>query len=366
MESPGEKLKAARNEKGLTIQQVSRDTNITSGYLEALEAENFAVFPGEPYIIGFLKNYSAYLDLDVQKMISLYKAFKIQEQPIPVEHLLKTPASFPKFIIPAVIILIVLAAGGWGIMNYLRNRPEAPETSNMDERIPVEYIMEGNSMERRFYKNDSVLIQADNVSYKLELSNLGEAITIRTPGGAVILDLGQEASIDLNMDGIHELRIIAADFAKNNSDMGALLHFYLMDSVAVYDASTADQEFPYAMNTAVLNTTIIPIVQNAFPFTLQLNFQGYCMFRWEVLREPDRAGRNQNYFQRTDELNVQIQNYGIRIWVSNAQNVRAQVIGGGRSYPVEIGAAGEVVVADICWVRDENSQYRLMLIRLES
>jgi len=71
MESPGEKLKTARNEKGLSIDQVSHDTNITNRYIQALEDENYGVFPGEPYVIGFLKNYSAYLELDVQKILSL-------------------------------------------------------------------------------------------------------------------------------------------------------------------------------------------------------------------------------------------------------------------------------------------------------
>jgi hypothetical protein len=89
------------------------------------------------------------------------------------------------------------------------------------------------------------------------------------------------------------------------------------------------------------------------------------MFRWEILNERDRPGRNQNYFQRSDELNIQAQN-GIRIWASNAQSARFQVIGGGRSYPIEIGVAGEIVVVDIRWVRDDNNQYRLMLVRLET
>jgi hypothetical protein len=230
-------------------------------------------------------------------------------------------------------------------------------------------MMEGNSMEQRFYRNDSVLIPIDTETYKLELFNLGEAVTIRSPGGSVILDLSQEANIDLNNDGIPELRITVTDFEKNNADMGALLHFYLMDSVAVYDASVISaaetgQNVPLTMTTTV-STTIIPASVSAYPFTLQASFQGYCMFRWEVLNERDRAGRNQNYFQRAEALDIPAQN-GIRIWASNAQAVRCQVIGGGRTVPVELGAAGEVIVADIRWIRDENNQYRLMYIRLET
>jgi hypothetical protein len=89
------------------------------------------------------------------------------------------------------------------------------------------------------------------------------------------------------------------------------------------------------------------------------------MFRWEILMERDRRERNERYFQRSDELNIQAQN-GIRIWVSNAQAAKFQVIGGGRTVPVEIGSAGEVVVADIRWVRDDDNRYRLIVARLES
>jgi cytoskeletal protein RodZ len=365
MESLGEKLKATRNEKDLTLDQISRETNISIRYLEALEAENFAVFPGEPYLVGFIKNYGTYLELDVQKLISLYKALRIQEQPIPVEQLLKSPPKFPKFIIPTVLILAVLGGGGWFIRTIVLDKRNNPVKNSPSGHAPAEYIMEGNSMERRLYKNDSVLIPVYNETYKLELFNMGEAVTIRTPGGFEILDLSQEVNIDLNNDGIPELRITVADFAKNNSDMGALLHFYLVDA-AVYTGAEIEQNVTYTTNTvSAASTTIFPASVSAYPFTLQISFQGYCMFRWEILNERDRRGANQRYFQRSEVLDIQAQN-GIRIWASNAQAAKLQVIGAGRTVPIEIGSAGEVVVTDIRWVRDEENRYRLVLIRLET
>jgi hypothetical protein len=89
------------------------------------------------------------------------------------------------------------------------------------------------------------------------------------------------------------------------------------------------------------------------------------MFRWEILNERDRRGRNERYFQRSEELSVQAQN-GIRIWASNAQAAKFQVIGGGRTFPLELGSAGEVVVADIRWVRGDDNQFRLVFLRLET
>jgi len=364
MESPGEKLRTARTEKGLSIDQVSHDTNITNRFIEALENENYSVFPGEPYVIGFLKNYSSYLELDVQKILSLYKAFRIQEEPVPVEQLLKHHSKIPAIAAGVIIILGLLGAAGWGIYQFILYMKNRPAQITAPVRTPVEYTMETNSMERRLYINDSVLIQIDKEIYKLELSNLSEVVTIRTPEGSVVLDLSQDANIDLNNDGVSELRITVADFVKNNPDMGALMYFYLMDADAVYSASGDDQNIPLTSASAV-TATIIPASPSAYPFTLQSVFQGYCMFRWEILNERDRSGRNEKYFQRADELNIQAQN-GIRIWSSNARAARFQIIGGGRTFPLEIGASGEVVVGDIRWVRDDNNQYRLMFIRLET
>jgi|TergutMp193P3_1026864.scaffolds.fasta_scaffold16345_2 cytoskeletal protein RodZ len=373
MESLGEKLKSARLEKGLDFDQISRETNISLRYLEALETENFNVFPSEPYIIGFLRNYSAYLDLDIQKTISLYKALRIQEQPIPVEQLLKHQSILPRILLPLLVSLVILGIAGIAVYYIFFVRERKPVVNTPAVRVPVEYVMEANLMERRFYRNDALLVMIDSNVYRLELANLGEAVTIRTPESSVILDLSQEANVDLNNDGIPELRITVADFAKNNADMGVLLHFFLMDSVALYDdAMENSQNFTGTVSTlsSVIQTTILPppntgFLSSAFPFTLQVSFQGYCMFRWEIINESDRRGSNQNYFQRSDELNIQAQN-GIRIWMSNAQAARFQVIGGGRTVPVEIGVAGEVAVADIRWFRVEENRYSLMLVRLET
>jgi cytoskeletal protein RodZ len=369
VESLGNKLKTVRESKGFSCDYVSRETNIACRYLEALEAENFSVFPGEPYILGFLRNYGDYLGLDVNELLSLYRAIKIQEQPIPVEQLLKSPSSLPRVFITLAVILVVLGLAGGGAWLYLRRPLKAPV--EIAVRQAAEYTMNTDSMERRFYRGDSILIPLGTDTYKLELTELGDAITITTPGGPVRLDLSQELTVDLNSDGFGELRITAADFVKNDSVTGALLRLE-MASVPVQEgtmippgtAPVLPPEVLNAGNAGLSGITVIFSSPNSYPFTLQLVFQSYCLFRWEILSERDRQGRNEQYFQRSNDLNIQAQN-GIRLWVSNAQAVKLQVIGGGRTVPLELGGAGEVVVADIRWVKDEENRYRLVLARLE-
>ncbi|MDR0623266.1 MAG: helix-turn-helix domain-containing protein [Treponema sp.] len=367
MESLGEKLKTARESKGLNFDQVSRETNIAGRYLEALEAEDFSGFPGEPYVTGFLRNYSEYLGLNVQEMLSLYRALKIQEQPVPVEQLLKSPSPLPRILITIAVVFAVLGAAGGGVFFFI-NRPRKTAVPAPVSRPASEFVMNTESLEKHLYPGDSVLVPLDTSQYKIELSSLGEALTITTPGGTVDLDLSQKAAVDLNGDGITELVITAADFVKNNSAAGAVLHFE-MNNTLVFDSPLPVPEDGAGSGdpgvSGLAGATAIFSSPGAYPFTLQAVFQGYCMFRWEILFERDRRDRNEQYFQRSDELNIQAQN-GIRIWVSNAQAVKLQVIGGGRTVPLELGSAGEVVVADIRWVRDDENRYRLVLVRLEA
>jgi cytoskeletal protein RodZ len=359
VDSLGEKLRLAREEKGYDLEQVSRETNIAIRYIQGLETEDFSAFPGEPYVLGFLRNYSEYLGLDVQEQLSRYRSLKIQEQPIPVEQLLRSPVPVGKIVTGILIALVVLGAGGGGFYLYT-HRPVRDKTPVAVAREAVAYPMTAEPLERRFYPGDSIITPLGSDSYKLIFANLGEAVTLTTPSGQVILDLGQEVTIDLNDDGIVEMRITAADFAKNDTAAGALLRFELLSSAPLGEPMVAAASTEAGLSAA---TTIFSS-PNAYPITVQLNFQGYCMFRWEILFERDRPDRNERYFQRGEELNIQAQN-GVRIWASNAQAAKLQVIGGGRTVAVELGGAGEVVVADVRWVRDEENRYRMVLLRLE-
>jgi hypothetical protein len=235
-------------------------------------------------------------------------------------------------------------------------------------RKSEEYALQEESLERRFYRGDSVLIPLGDTQYKVEFSGHGEAVTLTTPGGPVTLDLNQETEIDLDDSGVKDLRVTALEFAKNNPSAGALLRFDKILSPSLAEAvpergRNSQEASGQAAQTA--GNTVIFSSPSAYPFTLECAFQSYCLFRWEVLNERNRQTRNEQYFQKSDAISiVEIQN-GIRIWASNAMAVKLQVIGGGRTVPLELGGAGEVVVADIRWVRDEDNRFRLALIRLD-
>lgn len=60
----GEQLKAARDERQLTLTDIAAQTRIPIRHLEALENSDFAALPGSMYSIGFAKSYARTVGLD--------------------------------------------------------------------------------------------------------------------------------------------------------------------------------------------------------------------------------------------------------------------------------------------------------------
>lgn len=350
MESLGDKLRLARESKGYSYEHVGRETNIARRYLEALEKEDFEKFPGEPYLLGFLRNYGDYLGLDAAELLSLYRAIKIQEQPVPVEQLLHSSSSFPRaltVLIVAVPILAFLAASVYFIFLRPRRRTAPPQV-----QIPMEYTLDGGNLERRFYRGDTVLVSLGGERFKLEFRDMADPLSIVIPKGDAELRLGGDTELDLNGDGFADVKATLADYDRSSPSSGALVRF-----------TTNFETLPSGTELApsgIQSAAAIFSSSTAYPFTLQIRFQGYCMFRYEI----DRRQRSERYYSRNEEITISAQN-GIRLWISNAAAVRIQVTGAGRTVPLEIGAAGEVVAADLRWLEDGSGRFRLSHYRLE-
>jgi cytoskeletal protein RodZ len=69
----GDVLREAREAKKLDLVRVERETKIRERYLSALERGEYRELPGSVYTKGFLRNYGAYLGLDPEYLIDLYR-----------------------------------------------------------------------------------------------------------------------------------------------------------------------------------------------------------------------------------------------------------------------------------------------------
>jgi cytoskeletal protein RodZ len=359
MKNLGEQLKLGRENKGLSLNEVSRETNIAQKYVAALENEDFAQFPAETYLLGFLKTYSEYLGLDVNEILSLYRIRKIEEQPAPIEQLLSKSVNVPRIIITSLLVLVILALAG-GTVYYFRFMPKK-EPVVEEVRAPVEYSLSEGVLEKRFFVDDTLIIPLAGNSYKITVSGIGDAITLSAPGKTIKLDLKNEAVVDINDDGLSELSVRAEDYDQKRPDFGAQLRFDMMNTAA--EQPPAETGIPAAVSGAAPHAIFNSI--NPYPFTLRVVFNGSCMFRWEILRESNRQNRTERYYTKGEEQTVSAQN-GIRVWISNSSALKMSVTGGSNTVPLEAGGAGEIVVEDIYWIRDDDGRYKLIQSRLET
>ena len=109
----GALLKETREGKKLTIREVSQETNITPRFIDALENEDYSIFPGETYALGFLKGYAEFLNLDKDEVIGLYRGLQIDQGKTPLRELTK-PMRIMPFVDKRIAVyggVFLLAAG---------------------------------------------------------------------------------------------------------------------------------------------------------------------------------------------------------------------------------------------------------------
>lgn len=73
MSDLGQLLKKARQERGITLEQLQETTKIRVRYLEAIEEENFSVLPGNFYVRAFIKSYAEAVGMDPEEVIRMYQ-----------------------------------------------------------------------------------------------------------------------------------------------------------------------------------------------------------------------------------------------------------------------------------------------------
>ena len=217
MESIGEKLKTAREQSGYSLDQIARDTNITKHYLVALEAEDFNTFAGETYIVGFLRTYAEYLGLSPDELITLYRNFKIQEQPIPLNELLDKGTRKPTAFIVIILVVIIagLGTGGYFLAPKIGAMVAAGRAARQEAKTRgvtgIVYEMKDEILERRFSAGDEIVLIQDGKRFGLVLKDVADKLVIQTPLGAIEMKLGEEKLLDLNADNKDDIKLFLRD-----------------------------------------------------------------------------------------------------------------------------------------------------------
>ena len=377
MESIGQKLKKAREAMGIELDQAARETNIAPRYLEDLENEKFDEFPGESYIVGFLRNYCEYLDLDADEIVGLYKNQKVQEVDVPVSVLLgsKQPLGERVFgggtgkVLVALIVVAAVAALGFGGYTLILRMPRAERqprqtaASSRPSRTPQAYEMTGREFRGRVFAGDSIAVTVADETFLINVRATASEVSLEIGGAIRTVELGQEISFDVTDDGRPDIRVFVSDLEASNPDAGAEI---TLETGSFGEQQALEAEEPIVLSETRTSArasgqTVLFESASAYPVTLNATFRGNCLFRYEI----DRRSREERLYQRSETLTIQARD-GFRIWASNGNAVRLQVVAGGRTIDLELSRPGEVIVKDIRWVWDRaSSRYRFVVMDVE-
>ena len=138
----GEKLRQAREARGITLSEVAEQTRIAPLYIESIENDDYRGLPGGIFNKGFVKSFAKYVGVDEQEALQDYATLaanqvnQIVDEPRTYRPEVLTDerssASSIPTIIFAVIILGLMTGGILFLVKYLQNNPatSSTETAN--------------------------------------------------------------------------------------------------------------------------------------------------------------------------------------------------------------------------------------------
>jgi cytoskeletal protein RodZ len=159
MPTVAEQLRAAREAKKLTVQQVADATKIRTDHIRALEEGNFSAFSAPIYIRGSVKNYATLLKLDVLQIMAgldaeLSRTEKFAEPPplvetpkSPLDHVmyllskLDAKTALVSGVILGIVLLVVFV--GSALRNHHGNSappnlpPAVYQSTNSGDTLPL-------------------------------------------------------------------------------------------------------------------------------------------------------------------------------------------------------------------------------------
>lgn len=376
MESIGAKLQGTRESKGYSIEQVARETHIAKRFIEAMEAEDFEAFPGEPYLLGFLRTYAHFLDLDGNELVTLYKNTQIQEAPPPMEELLDTKGRslWKKLAVVAVAVVILGAGVAIALASGLfaespADDQQVAEASAAVEEEPEEQIVTSSItltdefLEQRFREGTRLDIPVGGETYPLTIAAINEGVTFRTPQALELVSPGQEESFDMSGDGDSDVRVVVRDIVQGDEPTVVMR----VDRVVASPSGTAQspsRAIGEETDTPVIGTssepsrieptTMIAEFDERQEYFVEIEFRGYTLFRYLINGEE----RNQQYMQSGDVFRTSVDGE-VLLWFSNAGSARVRAAG--REIP--FGDAGEVAIGLLRW-RDNQATGRVQLEKI--
>ena len=138
----GEKLREAREERGISLTEVAEQTRISPHYIESIERDDYKPLPGGIFNKGFIKSFAKYVGvneqealLDYAQAISANEGTDEQDLKVYKPEVLTDDYSTRSMIptvIGAIVILGLMTGGILFGLNYLNSPSEPAKPANIN------------------------------------------------------------------------------------------------------------------------------------------------------------------------------------------------------------------------------------------
>jgi cytoskeleton protein RodZ len=250
--SLGEKLRQAREARGISISEVAEQTRISPLYLKSIENDDYKPLPGGIFNKGFVRSYARYIGFDEDEALADYSelvsanAAAEPEQTMHHSEVWTDNGSNRSIVPTAIFALVILVLLGGGIVLLVRylsgpKEPAIPIAANSnsasqtgseadnavtpaastpqpggfyvglkanDQDVWIGYTKDGTNSVMTLHAGDSTRLDVNNdvkISYakvkvpNLELSINGKKITVKDGGSKGNLD------IDINKSNVGQI-----------------------------------------------------------------------------------------------------------------------------------------------------------------
>jgi cytoskeleton protein RodZ len=227
----GSALREARQDRGLTLQQVSERTKIPVAMLERIEHNDFEHLPGAIFARGYLRAFAASVELEAEPLVDAYVRLTEPEPPAQARVHADSPGApggFRLGISPDAVsrlqaampflLTVLVTVGLLGALFALRTRDTSVEAgappAAQAERAPAAEQAEAPAavataagpvwpatLEMRFTGVCWLSITADGHSAVYRLVQPGESVTV-TAGTEIVVRVGNPSAFSYTLNGV--------------------------------------------------------------------------------------------------------------------------------------------------------------------
>ncbi len=382
MNQLGPIFREARTKSGKTIDDASRETKIAKKYLLGIENENFDIFPGETYLVGFLRNYAQFLGLDPDEMVRKYRDFKIQEQPAPIEQLTARPKNTRRYFVIILISVIVITGSLYFIFSgkkegqeiikskeEIKKKTEPLSTTKVEDNI---IAFEEEEVIKNFKKGDIIEFPLGNQKYIISIDGISENLDFSIETIPFTLATDERVEVDFDRDGRKDLMIKTNRLGEGMVNL-TLKRLYRTDLLSKEISPITDKK--EETGKRVEGPPEVVIIKedervSSVPVVPKTGFQIVSSFEKTDISIHvktnnttylgyyiDDEEKEERILKNGDELSVSASEV-VRITAANARGIDLEI----NKIPINLGESGQIVAKVVRWYRDSENNNLFHLV----